>query len=31
MIRVLILLGLLAACAPTPAELPENFDSSFDF
>ena len=31
MIRVLLLLTLLAACAPQVRELPEDFDSSFAF
>lgn len=31
MTRILILIGLLAACTPTPTELPEDFDSSFAF
>ncbi|MEO1640031.1 MAG: DNA polymerase III subunit chi [Pseudomonadota bacterium] len=31
MIRVIFLALLLAACTPTPNELPEDFDSSFAF
>jgi hypothetical protein len=31
MIRALILLMFLAACAPQPAELPEDFDATFAF
>ncbi|WP_333712258.1 DNA polymerase III subunit chi [Yoonia sp.] len=31
MIRVLVLIGLLAACAPQPQALPDDFDSSFAF
>ena len=31
MIRAFALLIMLAACTPQPAQLPEDFDASFDF
>ena len=31
MIRAIALLLVLAACAPAPTELPEDFDASFQF
>jgi len=31
MIRAFALLIFLAACAPQPAELPEDFDATFAF
>ena len=30
-VPILLLAGLLAACAPQPQSLPEDFDSSFAF
>jgi len=30
-IRIFVILMLLAACAPSPAELPEDFDATFSF
>lgn len=28
---LILLVAVLAACAPTPTELPQDFDASFEF